>query len=620
MESTKNYKNSEGVQQAIRRALKFLKPPEVLKPSEWAEKKCKIPTGNALPGPVRFRNAPYQVEPLDMPEHPDCYRVTLMWSAQTGKSQVQLMSMGYYIDHDPQSIMHMQPTETDLTTWLNAKFEPMVDSTPSLQSKIAKPRGREGVNNQKMKSYPGGFIMFSWSGSPSTMRGRSAPKIYPDETDGYERTIEGGQIGLIWQRAATFGDQRLLFETSTPTLKGASAIENAFELGDQRRWYCPCPHCGQTQYLKWSQVFWQKDEHGEHLPHTAVYVCEGCEEKWSDVDRYKAIRNGQWIAAKPFKGHASYHLPEMCSMFRKLGDIVQSFLDKKASGDLQTFVNVSLAETWEEEGESTDHQSLMDRRETYNTEIPMGACVLVLAADVQLDYIEYKIKAYGPGEESWDILTKVVRGDPTTPQLWKDFDQELGQTFTHESGALMKIGCTVIDSGAFTDHVYQFVKPREASRVYAVKGRGGSGLPLVNRGSRNNKHRVNLITVGVDTGKDLIHRRFNIDEPGPGYCHFSKEPCFDEEYFLQLCSEKRVTRFSKGKVSSGWIKKRPRNEAFDIENYCNAGLYIWRPNLDRIHKQLLESPQEKFEKAQRQQRSQNSNPSNSWINSGESWL
>jgi phage terminase large subunit GpA-like protein len=31
---------------------------------------------------------------------------------------------------------------------------------------------------------------------------------------------------------------------STPTIKGASAIEAAFEASDKRRWHVRCPHCG----------------------------------------------------------------------------------------------------------------------------------------------------------------------------------------------------------------------------------------------------------------------------------------------------------------------------------------------------------------------------------------
>ena len=341
--NTIDLSNAIGIQNAIKGAFKHLRPPPKRLPSEWAEEKCRIPSGNAIPGPIRFANAPYQVEPLNMTVDPECYRVSLMWGAQTGKSQTQLMSIGFFIDQEPSSQMVMQPSQTDMGVWLNAKFDPMVTSTPSLEDKVAKARAREGVNNQNMKSYPGGYLMFAWSGSPSTMRGRSAPKIFPDETDGYARTAEGHPVGLLWQRAATFGDQRLLFESSTPTIKGESYIEEAFDAGDQRRWFVDCPDCQESQFLKWSQVTWQKADDGEHLPDTAAYCCEHCGSVWNDGERHKAIRAGRWIAAKPFKGHASYHLPELASTFRKLKDIVISFLEKKASGDLQTFTNVSLA-------------------------------------------------------------------------------------------------------------------------------------------------------------------------------------------------------------------------------------------------------------------------------------
>ncbi|NRB16097.1 MAG: phage terminase large subunit family protein [Rhodobacteraceae bacterium] len=71
------------------------------------------------------------------------------------------------------------------------------------------------------------------------------------------------------------------------------------------------------------------------------------------------------MAKKPFRGHASYHLSELYSCFRNLKDIVQSFLDKKTAGDLQTFVNVSLAETWEEEGGRLEADTFMARAKEF---------------------------------------------------------------------------------------------------------------------------------------------------------------------------------------------------------------------------------------------------------------
>ena len=160
------FENAAGVERATRNALSMLRPPPDLKPSAWAEASVRIPEGNAVPGPLRLANAPYQREPMDMLVDPDCYRVSLMWGAQVGKTLLALCGQGYCIEVRPRSQMMMQPSETDLKTWLETKFNPLVEANPNLRRLIAKPRGRNGVNNQKMKSYPGGFMMYAWSGSP----------------------------------------------------------------------------------------------------------------------------------------------------------------------------------------------------------------------------------------------------------------------------------------------------------------------------------------------------------------------------------------------------------------------------------------------------------------------
>ncbi|WP_273973062.1 phage terminase large subunit family protein, partial [Xylella fastidiosa] len=77
-----------------------------------------------------------------------------------------------------------------------------------------------------------------------------------DEIDGYERTDEGHPVSLLWQRAATFGDERFLLEISTPTIEGSSYIDDAYRAGDQRRFYVRCPACGCEQTLEWEHVSW----------------------------------------------------------------------------------------------------------------------------------------------------------------------------------------------------------------------------------------------------------------------------------------------------------------------------------------------------------------------------
>lgn len=574
-----------------RDAQAFLRPPPKLRPSEYAERSVKIPVGNAVPGPMRFDNAPYQREPLDMTVDPRCNRITLMWGAQVGKTQTALCAQAYRIEHSPASQIMMQPSQGDLTTWLETKFNPLVDANSSLQDRIATPRARDGVNNQRMKSYPGGFIMFSWSGSPKTMRGRSAPFIVCDETDGYDRTHEGHPVGLLWQRAATFGDQRLLMEISTPTIKGASWIESAFEQGDQRRFHVPCPHCDHSQSLKWANVTWTKSDDGEHLPDTAGYACESCGTVWNDGERISAIRAGQWVAARPFRGHASYHLNELYSCFRRLSDVVQSFLDKKAGNDLQTFVNVSLAETWEEEGDQVDATGLMERVEKYPAPVPQGAAVLTAGIDMQQDRLEVEVVGWGLGEESWSVDHRVLWGDPMQGDVWQDLDDLLGETYLHQSGAQLPVSAAAIDTGGtagMTQAAYEYARGKLGRRLFAIKGVGGWGRPIVSAPSRKRSGRrarpVDLFSVGVDEAKVVVQRRLGLETPGPGFCHFPEDR--DPEYFQQLTAERLQTRMVKGFAVREWHKTRERNEALDCRVYALAALKITNPNIKRLSDRL----------------------------------
>lgn len=567
-------KISKNTKKILKHALKFLQPPPNLNPAEWAEQSIYIPAGNAIPGLIRFDNAPYQREPLDMIIDPNCHRISLMWGAQVGKTTIMQCGQAYFIAQRPCSQMMMQPSGGDVKTWLETKFNPMIENNEELANLVAKPRGRDGVNNQQMKSYPGGWFMLAYSGSTKTMRGRSAPKIWCDEVDGYERTIEGDAVDLLWQRAATFGDQRLLVETSTPTFKGLSAIERSFEAGDQRRYWIPCPNCKQYQTLKWSSVEWDKDNEGRHLPETARYVCEHCRKWISDGQKIAALRKGEWRPEKPFLGHASYHLSELYSAFRKWSDIVVSFLEKKANKSLQTFVNVSLAETWEEEGESLEPHFLYMRREYYD--FPDEALVVVCGVDVQDDRIEGEVIAYGPGMESWGIEEFVLHGNPANAILWDQLRDRLLKQYDGHN--ILAVG---IDSGGhYTQQVYEFCKRYGTSnRWFCLKGSSLTGSPIIaNRGTKSNKAKVTLFSVGTDTCKELIYSRLKISNPGPGYCHFPMT--YDEEYFEQLTAEKRVTKYTNGHPKQVWVKTRPRNEKLDCRVYALAALTLLNPNLE----------------------------------------
>lgn len=583
--------NWQGVQAVFNRSLQMLNPPVRMDISEWADSFRIIGAANATPGPWKTDNAPYQREPMNCMSDRRTRRVSLMWSAQVGKTESANNVIGYYVGQNPMSIMLMQPTQSDLKTWQETKLTPLLNDTKQLSDVVAKPRSRDGVNNQLMKSYPGGFLMFSWSGSANTMRGRSAPIIICDEVDGYSMTEEGDPVQLLHQRSATFGDKSKLLEISTPTIKGFSRIEKAFNAGDQRYFYVPCPHCGEFQRFKWAQVQWAKDEDGTPLPETALYYCEHCGTGIEDKYKFAMLQRGEWRAKKPFTGHASFHLNEMYSPWRTWTQIAQSFLDKKAAGDVQSFVNVSLAETWEEEGETINESTLMSRRETYTAECPAGVIVLTVGVDVQPDRLELELVGWGMREESWSIACAVLPGDPDVfgeNSVWDALDDFCDRKFLHESGVELSILATCIDSGGNnTQSVYKYCAKRKSARRFAIKGQGGVGVPIVSAarkkksGKRNRP--VDLYMVGVDQCKSLLYRRLE-KEAGAGCCHFPDH--YEDTYFEQLTAEKCITRYVKGFPKREWVKIRPRNEMLDCRNYAYAALNIMNPSLTRHQKRI----------------------------------
>ena len=375
-----------------------------------------------------------------------------------------------------------------------------------------------------------------------------------------------------------------------------------------RRYYVPCPHCNEAQFLRWENVTWQgrkstniqdakEDLDQEHDVETAGYRCECCGVVWSDGERIASIRNAEklghgWKAEKPFKGHISFHAPEMLSTFRKMRDIVQSYLDKLVLDDLQVFVNVSLGETYEENGDKADPEILQLRAEEYIARVPNAGVYLTCGIDMQMDRLELEIVAWGVGEESWSIDYRVLWGDPLGDEIWEELDDILEATYLHESGAQLSVSAACLDTGGtagYTQRAYEYVKSRRNRKVFAIKGRAGWGMPIVQSPQRKqsgkDKRKIDLFIVGVDEAKLTVMRRLDLEKKGPGYCHFPHDR--EMEWYRQLTAEKLIIRYVKGQPIREWHKPdRARNEALDCRVYALAALKIMQPNLKRVSERV----------------------------------
>ena len=251
---------------------------------------------------------------------------------------------------------------------------------------------------------------------------------------------------------------------------------------------------------------------------------------------------------------------------------------------LRTWVNTTLGETWEEQGEMLDEYDLIDRVEDWGDELPEDVLMLTAGVDVQDDRLEYEIVGWGRGEESWSIDYNVLYGDPSSAELWIDLDKALQRTYRHPLSGDMTLRSACIDSGGhYTQQVYNYARNRVGKRVFAIKGIGGEGKPIIGRPSKNNIGKINLFPVGVDTAKELVYARLKMKEEGAGYCHFPLGR--NEEYFRMLTAEKKVVKYFKGRPRREWVKIRQRNEALDCRVYATAALAVLNINMDAVAKQ-----------------------------------
>ncbi|MCC7202431.1 MAG: phage terminase large subunit family protein [Nitrospirae bacterium] len=606
--------------EAIRKSAKVAAPPPRLNVSEWADQFRRLsPESSSEPGQWQTDRVPYLRGIMDTVNDPQIEAIVIMSSCQAGKTEALLNVIGYNINQDPSPILVIMPTLELAESFSRDRLATMIRDTKVLRSLVKDPRSRDGENTLLHKKFPGGHITLAGANSPASLSSRPIRIVLCDEVDRYPLSAgtEGDPVSLARKRSATFWNRKIIL-TSTPTIKGVSRIEAAFEESDQRRYHVPCPDCGAFQVLIWGQVQWPEDR-----PDLASYVCEACSRKITDADKIRMLREGEWRPTAPTRKTAGFHLNEIYSPWIRFVDMVEAFREaKKLPETLKTWVNTSLGQSWEEEGASLEEESLSGRKEPYDLDPIPGNIVLITAGvDIQDDRIEVETIGWGRDYESWGLEYQIFYGDPAQPGIWNQLDQFLQKVYIHEKGFRLRITSVCIDSGGHhTQEVYRFCKPRYGRRVFAIKGMGGPGKALVGKPSKSNSANCPLFPIGADTGKDLLFSRLKIKEPGPGYCHFPTS--YDEEFFLQLTSEKVVTRYLKGRPYRQWVKKASgaRNEALDIRVYAIAALELLNAKLNKLADQFdskaktqeQEKPQEPASQTQRGRRIINPGWMNSW--------
>lgn len=557
-----------------------LRPPPRLTVSEWADRHRMLSSeASAEPGRWITDRAPYQREPMDALGDPTVEHVVLLWASQTGKTEILLNQIGFAADLDPGPMMQVQPTIEMAEAYSKDRVAPMIRDTPRLTELFGDPTSRNSGNTLRHKPFKGGHLTMGGANSPASLAGRPIRYLQLDEVDRHPKSAgtEGSPRKLAIKRTQNFA-MRKIAETSTPSVKGESAIEQSFDESDQRHYFVPCPECEHEQPLEWKRLRF-KD-----LPEPK-YECAECGHLIGEEFKHQMLARGHWVALNPGAAKRGYRLNALYSPWATWASLRDDFLSAQGNPlDLQVFVNTVLAETWEERGDSVGVDGLAKRREKYPFPCPPGVVAITAGVDVQADRIEVYHRGWGVGEESWLLGHEKASGDTTTAVPWEALDELVWKEFATEDGEVVTAIATGIDSGHATESVLRWGTPRLRRGVYILKGGSDLGRPLVGKKPTvSGKGRGRIWMVGTDTSQGRFYGQLRIMSPGPGFIHLPD--WIDDDQIGQMTAEVKKSVKSKNKWVKRWVLPRGlHNEAADCMRYADVARELGNLSLARLAK------------------------------------
>jgi phage terminase large subunit GpA-like protein len=552
---------------------------------EWAaENRFLNSKGSAEPGLWDNDRTPYLKEIMQClsAKDPTDY-VVFVSGTQLGKTEIILNWAGQIIHRMPGPMGIVQSTLPSGETFSKQRLQPMIDSTPVLSGKVASARDREMGNTIVYKEFPGGSINVLTANSEDSLRSKPLRFLALDEVEMYP----GWTVAKAIERTETFSNRKI-FLCSSPKRLVDSQIWFEFLSGDQRKYFIPCPDCGHMQTMEWKNLKFDYDKKHYNLKGEVLLACINCGSLIPESKKMQMLLDGDWQAQNPEGKYPSFHLPQFYSLLgnSKWRSAVRKFLkcrELKKKGNithidlLETWTNDVCAEPWEEvEGQKANWETLFNRREDYKIE-PLNENIILLTCgvDIQDDRIECQVLGFGLDYETYVVEYKSFYGKLSDLEIWAHLDEFLLKGYRHANGHKLRIMGAAIDTGGhYANKVYEFTKTRYVKNqryVFAIKGASTYGQPVVKAPTKIQE--AYLFSIGTDTAKDHISECLKTTNPGASYIHFPLS--LPEAYFHQLCSERKVKEWFKGKPRHVWKNtSRARNEALDTFVYAIAALNI----------------------------------------------
>ncbi|EDZ7377391.1 terminase [Salmonella enterica] len=579
-----------------------IRPPKRILPSEWCEENVVLVDGPQAGTKVKLTS--FQKGMIDAPFLEKKQKYVFMTSAQIGKTTILNGILFNQMANDPCNMIIGQSTTKEMSQYLAGKIRPAIEACEALKNAVTDKNDRNAVNNNNQIQLKSNHFLYMVSlTSPSTLRGKSAAWVLLDELDAAQASDEGDPVALAANRATTFGEEARIIVSSTPTHK-LGAVNQQWLTSDQRKFFVPCPHCGEYQVIEWENVKfdWVLTD-GKSLPDpdSAKYICPHCANSWTEGDRIRAVAQGEWRATKESEV-AGFWISRLYSPFSSIRSCVVDFAQAWQTFDLQSFYNTVLGLVYDDKDTAVEPSELemLHNSDLTIENIPDDTCFLVSSVDQQLDRIE--VTVMGVSRSGVRVISHRsffdVNCERYESPVWDQLLAYVKARFYTVSGERVPMLATFLDTsnGRFTQAGYRICS--KWKNLHAIKGSSSVQAPLIPaKVSKVGGHE--LLMLGVNVGKSAVREilaRNLKDNPHTTF-EYGDVP---DDYIDQLLSE------SIKKTASGvrWVKNpgSTRNEALDclVYAYAASRWVISKMSWDKLYaiKASLNSQEEAPEQPQ----------------------
>lgn len=616
----------------------ILRAPRRMLVADAVAQYMRVPMGAGNSVPWDPLVAPYVIEPMNCLASREFDAVIFVGPARTGKT-IGLIDgwVIYNVICDPADMLIIQMTEEKAREHSKKRLARTFRVSPEVVSRLSPNKNDNNVYDRTFLA--GNYLKIGWpsvnimSSSDYKCVALTDYDRFPEDIDG-----EGDAFSLASKRTTTFMSSGMTLVESSPgrdvkdvkwrrtsphEAPPTTGILSLYNRGDRRRWYWPCPHCGEYFQPCGDVVAGFRDIADPVLASEAAYIqCPSCsgrimpEQKRELNGRGVWLRDGESINADgsrygdPRRSRiASFWMEGPAAAYQTLSQLVYKLLtaeqEYETTGSEETLravINTDWGLPYLPRASMEQRKSeLLEQRAepVPSRSVPDGINFLVATVDVQAGRhrrFVVQVTGYGSRGERWIIdrynITQSLRGDSDgesqriDPASYpEDWDVLLTDVF-HKSWPLasdpsqqMRLMAMAVDSGGedgVTDNAYKFWRRCRrdglGKRIYLFKGDSIRRAKLITRTFPDNTGRtgrraqaagdVPLWLLQTDALKDRVNNALWRDSPGPGYVHFPD--WLGSWFYDELTYEERS---SDGK----WSKPgRGANEAFDLMVYAEA--------------------------------------------------